>query len=372
MQARSRRGATLVASSVLVLSLLLGGQGVLANPWSLRREPSRFVTAPWAQAMKETVETLGRRFPGRFGIVVSDVDRGFRYGHNEDRAFYLASAVKLAFMIEVFRQRERGHLRFEDTLTYGPEDIRDGSPRLHDVAEGSKVTIAELLDLMIRSSDNAASDLLSRHVGLENIERGLRDEGLKGFSRLTYMIDVRRGVYRGVDVRADDFTPFEVRALRWTPVWEPQVAKLNETLGVPEGTYTKADLLLGYDRFFATGVNRAPLRSIGRLFERMLTGKLVSRKASLEMLELLTGARTSTARILGRLPPGTLVAHKTGSQWQHLCDMGVIQLPDKSPLIVAACAEKGEPDPSERLVARLARRAYDLASQDHAKTSPHH
>ncbi|MCB9653421.1 MAG: serine hydrolase [Deltaproteobacteria bacterium] len=363
--------ATLAAAAILTLSGWLLGQRVLANPWTLRKAPKQFVAAPWTHAMDETVKALGRRFPGTFGVIVSDVDRGFRFAYNEERAFYLASDVKLAFMIGVFRQRERGDLRLEDTLTYGPEDIRDGSPRLHDVAEGSKITIAELLDLMIRSSDNAASDLLSRHVGLENIQRGLVDEGLKGFSRLTYMIDVRRGVYRGVDVRADDFTPFEVRALRWTPVWDPQVAKLNETLGVPDGTYTKDDLLRGYDRFFATGVNRAPLRSIGLLFERMLTGKLVSRKASLEMLELLTGARTSTARILGRLPPGTLVAHKTGSQWQHLCDMGVIQLPDKSPLIVAACAEKGEPDPSERLVARLARKAYDLASQDHAKNATH-
>lgn len=121
----------------------------------------------------------------------------------------------------------------------------------------------------------------------------------------------------------------------------------------------------GYRRFYETGVNRAPMKSVGELFEKMIRGDLVSERASEQMLELMTGARTSTHRLLGRLPRGTKVAHKTGSQYLRLCDLGVIFLPDGKPLICTVCTEEGEVPKAEAVVAKLARKAYDLALAEH-------
>jgi beta-lactamase class A len=203
--------------------------------------------------------------------------------------------------------------------------------------------------------------MLAERVGLENIQRGLEEEGLPGFTRLTYLVDVRRGIFRNLDIAADDLRPIDVRTIRWTPIWEPQIAKLCEMLGKPPNTYDRQDMFDAYARYYETGVNEAPMRTMGLIYERMLRGELVSREASQKMIELMSDAHTSTNRLLGRLPPGTKVAHKTGSQFNRLCDTGIVFLPDLRPLVVAACMENGLVPPSEENVARLTRKAYDLA-----------
>ncbi|MEQ8280352.1 MAG: serine hydrolase [Deltaproteobacteria bacterium] len=323
--------------------------------------------APWTKDLDREIERINRRYSGELAAYVSDPYRGYRYGFNAGKPFYLASGVKIAFMIGIFRAREHDGLTFDEKITFTEKNLRDGGPRSNKIELGTQVSIHTLLDWMMRSSDNAASDILAERADLQAINRGLVDEGLEGFTPLTYLVDVRRGIYRNLDVTADDLTPLEVRTIRWTRIWNPQIAKLNEMLGVPRRTYSKDDLMKAYDRFYATEVNNAPMATVGLVFEKMLRKQLVSAKASEEMLELMTGARTSTHRILGRLPRGTRVAHKTGSQFERLCDLGVVFLPDGKPMIVTACTKGGTVPSSEAAIARIARKAYDLILADHAK-----
>lgn len=323
--------------------------------------------APWTEEMDREIERIKRRFSGELAAFVSDPYRGYRYGYNAGKPFYLASGVKMAFMIEVYRARRDGRLTFDEKVTYTEADIRDGAPRVNKMKIGAEVSIATLLDWMMRSSDNSASDMLIARVGLENINRGMVDEGLEGFTPLTRLVDVRRGIYRALDVRADDLSPLDVRTIRWSRIWNPQIRKLNELLGRPPGTYGKDDLLKAYDRYYATKVNSAPMATMGLIFEKMLRGQLVSEKASKDMLELMSGARTSTHRILGKLPRGTKVAHKTGSQWLKTCDLGIVYLPDGTSMIVTACTSGTSPPPAEYAIASVARKAYDLIVAEHKK-----
>jgi len=86
-------------------------------------------------------------------------------------------------------------------------------------------------------------------------------------------------------------------------------------------------------------------------------------------MALMTGTRTSTHRLLGRLPKGTVVAHKTGSQWQRMCDLGIINLPNKKHAIVAVCTQNGQVTRSEVTIARIARKAYDLILAHHRRAA---
>ena len=293
-----------------------------APPFQDLRSSIAFEAAPWSADLNKAAEVAERRLDGRLYLYVSDPWRGFRFGYHADEPAYLASGVKMAFMVEVFRQREFRLLSFDEQLLYSAEDIRDGAPRMNRLKVGARVSINTLLDWMMRSSDNAASDLLAKKVGLAKVKDGLEDEGIVGFSRLTYLIDVRRGVYRNVDVSADDLTALEVRTIRWTKIWEPQIRRLESYLGRLPKSVSRAELWNAYDRFYDTKVNAAPMASVGLLLEKMCRGELVSEAASREMLDLMRGARTSTHRLLGKLPNGTKVAHKTGSQFRRLCDMG--------------------------------------------------
>ena len=328
-------------------------------------EPSSWTAPPYADRLRALVQKALGGYQGALGLAISDPVLGHRFGYQGSKPMYLASTVKLAFMVGVFRAREQGLLKFSDALIYGVSDIRDGAPRLNRMLLGAQIPISTLLDWMMRSSDNGASDMLAKRVGLERISQDLENEGITGISRLSYMIDVRRGIYRELDVSADDLSARDIRKIRWTKIWQPQVDVLNDYLGKPRRTFSKSDLLLAYDRYYKTGVNSAPMNSMARLFEKLLFGRLVSKTASAEMLELMTETRTSTHRLRGRLPRGTLVAHKTGSQFKRLCDMGIVVLPDRQPLVVAACTEGGGVHESEAVIAQITRSAYDLAHAHH-------
>ena len=329
-------------------------------------QPSEiFLPAPWAPQMQETVDEILQSYDGKLFLYVSDPWRGYRFGYRADEPAYLASGVKVAFMIEVYRQREMGELSLDEDVSYTDADIRDGAPRINRLKPGTRVKVGKLLDWMMRSSDNAASDMLARRVGLTRVREGLEAHGIFGFTPLTYLIDVRRGVYREMNVLADDLTPRQVRNIRWTPIWEPQLRKLEASLGQVPGSFTREALWAAYERFYATKVNAAPMASVGLLFEKLCRGEIVNRAASKEMLQLMAAARTSRHRIMGMLPSGTRVSHKTGSQFRRICDLGVVTLSDGHPLVISACAESGDVNGSEVVMARLARRAYDLALADH-------
>ena len=331
-------------------------------------QPSEiFLPAPWAPQMQQAVDTVRQGLNGKLFLYISDPWRGYRFGYKQDEPAYLASGVKIAFMVEVFRQRELGRLSFDEQVPYSDADLRDGAPRSNRLKAGARVTIRTLLTWMMRISDNAASDMLAKRVGLQRVNEGLESEGVFGFEPVTYLIDVRRGIYRQLNVAADDLTPFEVRKIRWTQIWEPQLRRLEDLMGQAPGSFTRDELLAAYDRFYATGVNAAPMEAVGLLFEKLCRGELVSSQASRDMLELMKRVRTSSNRIMGKLPNGTVVAHKTGSQFRRMCDMGVITLTDARPLVVAACIESGDVKASEEAVATLARHAYDLAIEDHSR-----
>lgn len=329
--------------------------------------PSSWAPPPWASRLDATIRVTAKRYPGKFAAYISDPHRGFRYGYHAEDAYYLASGVKLPFLIEVYRQVEMGQLSLDEEIFYGPNDIRDGAPRLNRKALGSKFSVRQLVLWMMQASDNAASDLLAKRVGLANVNRGLKALGIHGFTPLTYLIDVRRGFLRELDVRADELSPLQIRTIRWTPIWQPQLDRFAQFVGRPPGAFSRRQLFEAYERYYATNRNAAPMRAIGEIFEKLVFGELVSAKASREMLDIMRHARTSTHRLLGRLPRGTEVAHKTGSQFRRVCDLGVISLPDGLPLIVAMCTKDGPVKASEAAIARIARRAYDLAHRDHRR-----
>jgi len=351
----------------IVLAVLIWPVSGHALPEGPFKESSELDPAPWSKELDLLIDRLQRRFPGRMNVYVSDLWRGHRYRHHDDVPVYLASVVKTTFMIEAYRQREQGKLSFDDTIEYHEDDIRDGAPRMKDFPMGSAHSISLLLDWMIRSSDNAASDMLAKRLGLQNIERGLVEEGLPGFTRLTYLIDVRRGVFRNLDVAADDLSATDVRDIRWTPIWEPQIRELEKRMGRPPLTFDRKMFFAAYDRYYQTNVNASPMRTMGLIYEKILRGELVSKTASEDMFALLGEARTSEHRLLGHLPKGTVVLHKTGSQFNRCCDTGIIILPDQRPLVLAICMQDGLVPQSEDNIAQIARKAYDLAIEDHQR-----
>jgi hypothetical protein len=102
------------------------------------------------------------------------------------------------------------------------------------------------------------------------------------------------------------------------------------------------------------------MEAVGELLERLATGRLISPAASQAMIETLLGTITGQSRIPARLPAQVPVAHKTGTQYQRICDLGIIYVSDDRPVVMAACTKGGTKKRSEEFISVVARRVYDL------------
>lgn len=108
---------------------------------------------------------------------------GARFSHRGDRRFRAASTVKIAVMIELFRQIDAGVLSLETLRTVTAADKTGGSGVMRHLHDGIAMTLGDLLHLMMSISDNTATNLLIDVVGMEKVNATMRDLGMAG-SRL--------------------------------------------------------------------------------------------------------------------------------------------------------------------------------------------
>ena len=103
------------------------------------------------------------------------------------------------------------------------------------------------------------------------------------------------------------------------------------------------------------------------LLARLFRGEALSKPSTSRLIECMKATTTSPTRLKGLLPPGTVVAHKTGSTGAvngltaATNDSGVLFLPDGSQLAVSVYIKASTRTDSERdrVIARLARAAFD-------------
>ncbi len=118
---------------------------------------------------------------GRFGVVVRRLSDGRGAAVNADRVFYAASTFKLAVLYEAERQRSLGLLDFNSRLALSSEDRSEDLGTLADlpVDEDGSLSIAEAVEAMIVSSDNASAATLMRLLGAAAIDETLASLGLR-------------------------------------------------------------------------------------------------------------------------------------------------------------------------------------------------
>ncbi|MBI4505458.1 MAG: serine hydrolase [Chloroflexi bacterium] len=151
------------------------GAGRAAGPLppALRPLPLR-----WHARLAEAVyETLGAA-SADYAVVVKRVSDGCGVALSRDRVFYAASLYKLVLLYDVFYQRERGELRFDEEIVVTEEHASYAlGPLLWPVE--SAVTIADLAEAMITQSDNVAAIMLHKRLGGWATNQRLAAAGLR-------------------------------------------------------------------------------------------------------------------------------------------------------------------------------------------------
>lgn len=135
---------------------------------------------PVTSGIQATVAEIAASAGGVFGVAARGLHTGEEVLLNPDEPFNAASVIKIAIMVEVFRQAEEGLLRLETRLRLAETDKVGGSGVLQVLSPGIELPIIDLVRLMIVVSDNTASNLLMDMVGADRVNETMRDLGFPG------------------------------------------------------------------------------------------------------------------------------------------------------------------------------------------------
>jgi beta-lactamase class A len=223
------------------------------------------------------------------GISFYDSETTIQWSYNADHYFHAASTMKLAVLLGVFRQVERGDLaldapvhvrnRFTSIVNQEPFMLdlgRDADPDVYGHL-GKTLTVHELAYWMITKSSNLATNLLVDVVGIGNIQLTLDELDIDG-------VRVLRGVE---DQRAFD-------------------AQLN---------------------------NEVTANGLLKMLRLIADGKAYSQKACDAMLEILLDQQYRSGIPAG-LPKAARVAHKTGNISTVHHDAGIVYLEGRKPYVL--------------------------------------
>jgi len=143
------------------------------------------------------VGEMVERFDGVMGVAIVDLSDGRTIFKNEDRVFPTASSIKIAILLELYRQEQearggaQGKAKLDDVYSFDPKDLVEDSQIMAGLTAGvTRVTNRDLAQFMIAVSDNAATNALIDRVGKDNVNATLRGLGLTKTMLHRKMMDI--------------------------------------------------------------------------------------------------------------------------------------------------------------------------------------
>jgi beta-lactamase class A len=255
------------------------------------------------------------------GIAFETLDGQLTWFSRGDDVFHAASTMKIPVMIELFQQMREGKVKITDSLpiknefhslvdgsifTLKPDD--DSETDLYKAA-GQTRTLGQLCEMMITASSNLATNLLIQKLGIDNIRATVTSLHADG-------MDIKRGVE---DQRAFD-------------------KGLNNT---------------------------TTARGLATLLVAIANVKAVDAESSAQMSEILMRQKFNEGIPAG-VPPGIVVAHKTGEITKIHHDAGIVYA-GRPFVIVVLVRGIGDFKQSSALIADVTRELYQ-ASQGSTAT----
>ncbi|HVF55556.1 MAG TPA: class A beta-lactamase [Pyrinomonadaceae bacterium] len=301
-----------------------------------------------SQSLEAAIKRLSELSGGVVGVSAIHVESGRRVAFNGRMRFPMASSYKMPIALQLLRRVDRGEVRLDDTITVTPREFRSSYSPLADFAKGKPITLSveRLLELMLGDSDNTASDVILRVAGGPGaVTRRMRELGIND-------VDVSRS--EG-EIGAALSGVYELPPER---EWSPELfQKISSQV-------KEADRPSIKERFLKDARDTATPDALAELLVRVHRGETLAPPSTERMLQIMAASPTGPARLKGLLPPGTVVAHKTGT-WGYVGttnDVGIVTLPgDAGHIAIAVLVKASTKDvpERERAIAEIARTIYD-------------
>jgi beta-lactamase class A len=139
-------------------------------------------------SLSDQLDRVSARFSGRYVLYAEHLETGEVIRYGDPHPMETASCIKLPIMVEALRQVDRGHLRLDEPLELEAEDQVTGSGVLQHLSPGDRLPLVDALMLMITISDNTATNMVLRTVGLSQVNTAMAALGLR-HTRILKRID---------------------------------------------------------------------------------------------------------------------------------------------------------------------------------------
>jgi beta-lactamase class A len=247
--------------------------------------------------LQQRIEAAIAAGGAHMGVAMRHLERGDELMIHADEPFLMCSVLKIPVLVEAFRQIEAGRFTLDDRweLTTAEKNLPSGVLVFFD--DGLLPTVRDLLTLMIIISDNTATDMVIHRLGIENIHHTMHSLGLTDIHLRLTIRQVFESILPSADPTQDLY----------------ELAKQEGLKGSEQGVAYST----GPDNDVSTP------RAMTRLLEMIWQGEAAGRAACDGMLEILLKQQLND-RLPRFLPPGTRVAHKTGTLGGYRNDAGII------------------------------------------------
>jgi beta-lactamase class A len=238
--------------------------------------PQTATEAP-GKSLAQRIEPLIKAHKGKVAVAVKNLKTGESFAYHADDVMPTASLIKFPVMVEAYRQAAAGRLNLDAKITLHKTDKVPGSGILtDDFSDGSTFTLRDAVRLMIKFSDNTATNLVLDSIGMG------------------------------------------------------ATADTMEKLGCPDtkihSKVFRRDTSIFPERSKLYGLGSTTAAQMIRLCEELKAGRLVDPKASAAMYEHLATC-DDKAKFPRFLPDGTKIAFKTGSVDASRTAAGIIECP---------------------------------------------
>lgn len=266
------------------------------------------------KVLETRLKGMAEAHEGEVSFVVKHLATGDTINYEADRVMPTASLIKIAIMVEAYRQAHEDGLDLDELVTLEEEDKVPGSGILTThFSAGARLSLRDVIRLMIAYSDNTATNLVLDRVGID--------------STCETMIE-----------------------------WGLVETKINSKV-------FRRDTSVNMDRSVKYGLGSTTANETASLLEMLSNGELFVESLNEQMMQHLRACDDDT-KIKSQLPSGTIVAHKTGAISNVRCDGGIIET-SSGPLVVVVLTNKNSDqswtsdNAAQRLCGSIARAAFD-------------
>lgn len=137
--------------------------------------------------LREALQPLLAAHEGVVTAAVRHLETGTGFAWSADRPMPLASLVKVPVMVAAYVAAHQGRVTLDEQVTFAADDVVPGSAVIDKLSPGATFTLRDAIRMMIATSDNTATNLVIRRIGLPATNDVLDRLGLPGIRLNSYV-----------------------------------------------------------------------------------------------------------------------------------------------------------------------------------------